>query len=103
MRKLGGGIAAVGDQIAVTAEGAIITLGENDILIFTPGTAYDFLDAGEPFAATFTYAVTNSTGLVSAAKVTVTITGVNDGPLLLNDIATILRTTRPPSTFSRPM
>ncbi len=49
-------------------------------LIFNPGTAYDYLSAGETATATLTYTMRNAWGTWDSAEITLTIVGENDGP-----------------------
>ncbi|MGI9510929.1 MAG: Ig-like domain-containing protein, partial [Geminicoccaceae bacterium] len=54
---------------------------EDGVVVYDPGTAYDHLDAGDQAVVTLTYQVANSDGLTDRSSVTITIKGVNDGPV----------------------
>lgn len=54
-----------------------ITNGGADIT-YDPGTAYDYLAAGDTATDTFTYTVSDGHGATDTATVTITINGVND-------------------------
>ncbi|RZM14697.1 MAG: tandem-95 repeat protein, partial [Sphingomonas sp.] len=59
----------------------------NNHLVFTPGTAFDHLAAGATEVVTLTYAMKDDQGATSNSTVTVTITGTNDGPVAVSDVA----------------
>ncbi|MBQ0811352.1 MAG: ExeM/NucH family extracellular endonuclease [Roseovarius sp.] len=76
-----------GDRVAITAVSTISAAGalvrlEGDQVIYEPGTVFDHLDDGETATDSFTYTVGDGRGGLSAATVTVTITGANDAPVL---------------------
>ena len=76
----------VGDTIRITAVDDSATLGS---LIFDPVTqtlryvaddpSFDAIAPGASVSDTFSYTITDSTGLTSTATVTVTVTGIADG------------------------
>src|SRR5205823_2954311 len=75
----------VGSQI-VLASGALVTLNGNVSFSYYPNGKYELLVAGKQTTDSFTYvAQDNNGGVSSAATVTVTITGVNDNPVAVND------------------
>ncbi len=85
--------ADVGDTkrvISVNTQGllgsATIAAGGTSVL-YTAGTAYQYLIAGQTATEIFTYTMADAAGAISTASVTVTITGVTDGPKANNDIA----------------
>jgi VCBS repeat-containing protein len=53
-------------------------------LLYTAGAAFDALGAGETVTDIVTYTVADSHGATATAQVTVTVTGVNDGPAFLD-------------------
>ncbi|WP_310619715.1 VCBS domain-containing protein [Flexibacterium corallicola] len=57
------------------------TVIDDDTFHYDPGTAFDYLAAGETTTDTFTYTVTDSAGESSSSTVTITVTGQNDGPV----------------------
>ncbi|KZL15134.1 VCBS domain-containing protein [Pseudovibrio sp. Ad37] len=48
---------------------------------YDPGTAFDYLKAGETATDTFSYTITDSAGESTTSTVTLTITGQNDAPV----------------------
>ena len=62
--------------------GGTVTINPDGTFVFDPGTDFDFLLKDQSTTVTFTYAATDSHGVVSApATVTVTITGENVVPV----------------------
>ncbi|KZL20574.1 Poly(beta-D-mannuronate) C5 epimerase 5 [Pseudovibrio axinellae] len=57
------------------------TVVSDDTFHYDPGTAFDYLAAGETASDTFSYTVTDSAGESSTSTITITITGQNDGPV----------------------
>ncbi len=55
---------------------------------YSAGNAYQHLVAGQTATETFTYTMADAAGAQSTAVVTLTITGVTDGPRAVNDNAT---------------
>ncbi|MBL4613139.1 MAG: tandem-95 repeat protein, partial [Emcibacter sp.] len=67
--------AAVNDGLgAVSHDGTNIT--------FNPGSAYDYLSAGETETVTITYSISDGEGGTDDAVLTLTVTGSNDGPVV---------------------
>ncbi|MGH1378387.1 MAG: Ig-like domain-containing protein [Alphaproteobacteria bacterium] len=56
-----------------------------DSIIYNTGNAFDYLAAGETTTDTFSYTVSDGIGGTNTADVTVTITGINDGPTAQDD------------------
>ena len=56
---------------------------------YTPGAAFQSLQAGATATETFTYTMADSIGAQSSATVTLTVTGTNEGPLAAADNATV--------------
>lgn len=84
----------LGSELAVTSTGgrsASVTLTTNGILVFTPIGSFDSLPAGVSDTFTIQYVVTDGTLTSNSATVTVTITGVNDRPVIdRSGLATLL-------------
>lgn len=59
--------------------GATVTL-DNGLVVYEQGGRFNSLRAGEAVVDSYTYTMTDSQGATSTAKVSVTVTGVNDGP-----------------------
>ncbi|PCJ95231.1 MAG: hypothetical protein COA45_12340, partial [Zetaproteobacteria bacterium] len=57
----------------------------SDTLTYNTGNVFDYLASGETTTDIFTYIVTDGLGGQDTASVTVTVTGVNDGPGALDD------------------
>jgi VCBS repeat-containing protein len=72
---------------AVSAQGAIVTLGPDGKVSYDAGKIFVDLDAGETATDSFTYTITDAHGLTSTATAAVTITGVtqNSAPVAVND------------------
>ena len=60
--------------------GALLTLNGNGDFEYNPHGQFDYLAAGESATDTFSYAISDGVGGLGTARVTVTITGVNDDP-----------------------
>ena len=56
-------------------------------LVFNPGTDFDELDAGATATVVVDYTMSDAAGAPSAAQVTITVTGGNDGPVAVADTA----------------
>lgn len=79
-----------GDAIAVggtvtLASGATLLLNADQTLAYDPNGKFAALGVGERQVESFTYAVADGAGNGGAASVAVTVTGLNDSPLALND------------------
>jgi VCBS repeat-containing protein len=54
---------------------------------YSPGTAFQYLLAGQTATESFTYTMVDGAGAQSTANVTVIVTGITDGPKAVNDVA----------------
>ncbi len=80
--------ANVGMQIAL-GSGALVTVNANGTFSYDPNGAFDALAAGDMAMDSFTYAIDDGSGTCTeTATVTVTINGVNDCPVAVDDAAT---------------
>ncbi|WP_370337487.1 tandem-95 repeat protein [Parvularcula marina] len=77
-----GGMLTVDSADATSAAGATITNNADGTFDYDPGSLFDYLAVGETATDTFSYTVTDGSGGFDTATVTVTITGVNDAPIL---------------------
>ncbi|MDD2893761.1 MAG: VCBS domain-containing protein [Halothiobacillaceae bacterium] len=82
-----------GDTLSITGvsqanSGATVSL-LNGAVQYDIGTLYQSLAQGQIATDTFSYTVTDSAGATSTAEVTMTITGVNDGPVTADDQAAV--------------
>ncbi|MFB9150844.1 tandem-95 repeat protein, partial [Roseovarius ramblicola] len=75
-----GAVLSVSGFDLMSAGGAVISQNGDGTLRYEQGTAYDFLAAGDTAVDTFDYTVTDEHGATSTATVSVTVTGVNQGP-----------------------
>ncbi|KZL17267.1 VCBS domain-containing protein [Pseudovibrio sp. WM33] len=57
------------------------TVVSDDTFHYDPGTAFDYLAAGETATDTFSYTVTDAAGESSTSTVTITVIGHNDSPI----------------------
>ena len=68
-------------------QGSVSTDGTN--VIFDPGTDFQDLDDGETEIVTFTYDATTPDGDTVTETVTITVNGLNDGPIAVNDSGSV--------------
>lgn len=61
-------------------KGAAWAAADGSGIVYAPGSAFQSLAAGASATESFAYTMADSTGGLSSADVTVTITGTNDGP-----------------------
>ena len=54
---------------------------------YDPGSAYDHLAVGETATVEIDYVVEDAGGLTDTGRLTVTVTGSNDGPVLSSSLA----------------
>ncbi|BCO27531.1 hypothetical protein MIZ03_2419 [Rhodoferax lithotrophicus] len=76
-------------EVSQAESGAAVTQVGQEVL-YEMGTAFQHLQEGQIATDTFAYTVSDAYGATSTAKVTLTITGVNDGPSVLNDEAAVV-------------
>jgi len=84
---IGGDVTAVGSQITL-ASGALLTLNADGTYIYDPNGAFDSLLPGQSGTDTFDYVITDPSGETDTATVTLTILGVNDAPIAVDDTVT---------------
>jgi VCBS repeat-containing protein len=82
-----------GDTLSITgvsqaASGAVVSL-VNGAVQYDVGSLYQSLAQGQTTTDTFSYTVTDTAGATSTAEVTMTITGINDGPVTADDQAAV--------------
>jgi Ca2+-binding RTX toxin-like protein/chemotaxis regulatin CheY-phosphate phosphatase CheZ len=66
--------------VTQAASGATVSMVDGSVQ-YDMGNRYQSLNEGETATDTFSYTIADSAGLTSTAQVTMTITGVNDGPV----------------------
>ena len=76
------------DVIAVgpTSNGGTVILNANDTVDFTPGPSFQALQVGTERESSFSYTLSDGQGGTDTGLVTITITGVNDAPLAVDDV-----------------
>jgi len=89
-----GEVTNVGATITL-ASGALLSVGADGSVSFDPNGAYEALGVDESSEETFTYVVEDSQGATASATAVITIAGVNDAPIALNDAV--------PNTLSGPI
>ncbi|GAB5388094.1 MAG: hypothetical protein Alpg2KO_10620 [Alphaproteobacteria bacterium] len=83
-----GAVLSVAAVDATSANGASVSIDTDSNVFYDPTTAFNYLAAGETATDTFSYTVTDEHGATDTATVVVTITGVNDEPVVRPDTAT---------------
>ena len=76
----------VGTQFAL-ASGALLLLDASGAFSYDPNGAFESLGTGQTKADSFTYTIDDGNGGTDTATVTVTVDGVNDAPLAVDDTA----------------
>jgi VCBS repeat-containing protein len=80
------GTGSIGSQITL-ASGALLTLNSNGSYVYNPNGKFNYLAAGVNGTDSFTYKALDDKGALSnLATVTLTITGVNNAPVAVNDM-----------------
>ena len=64
--------------------GGTFTVQPNGAYVFTPGTAFDDLAPGETRTTTVSYIIADGNGGSAVATLTVTVTGTNDAPVVID-------------------
>jgi VCBS repeat-containing protein len=83
----------VGDNLTVTAldtsgtVGAVNAWDADGSFTYNPNGQFEYLQAGDSATDSFTYTVSDGNGGTDTATVTITINGVNDPPVAVNDSA----------------
>ena len=73
----------IGSEVTL-AGGGKLTLKDDGSYTFTPGTAYNGLDAGETATETIEYTVSDGKGGFDTALLVITIQGANDTPVVID-------------------
>ncbi len=66
------------------AGGGILTLNDDGSYMFDPGMAYNGLDEGETVVEVISYTVDDGNGGTDTATLTLTVTGSNDAPVIVD-------------------
>ncbi|WP_417525568.1 beta strand repeat-containing protein, partial [Marinovum sp.] len=85
--QVNGAIANVGNPLTLTG-GGIVTVNTDGTFSFDTDGQYENLQVGETATETFTYTIQDGNGGSDQATVTMTINGVNDPVVAVNDTAT---------------
>ncbi len=83
--------ANVGVPIQLGGLGAMLLVRNDGTFDFTPGGGADVLADGQFGAANFTYEITDGAGKLSTADVLITINGLNDAPVAVDDTFTTVQ------------
>jgi len=81
--QVNGDAGNIGQPIAGD-NGGSFTLNADGSYSFDPGTDFEGLDVGETATTTITYQVSDGEGGFDTATLTVTVTGENDGPVVID-------------------
>ncbi|WP_353110612.1 Ig-like domain-containing protein [Salinisphaera dokdonensis] len=82
--QVGGDAGGVGNAV-VGGNGGTFTIDINGNYSFDPGTDFDDLAVGETRDTSVTYQITDGQGGTDIARLTVTVTGENDAPVVANE------------------
>ena len=74
---------------APSTAGATLSFDAQGALVYDPGQLFVSLGAGETATDSFTYSVEDEGGLTAEATVTLTVSGVNDGPAAAADLVAL--------------
>jgi gliding motility-associated-like protein len=82
--KINNETVSIGDEIAIS-NGGTLRLNADGTYEFNPAGDFDYLNTGESTQITFTYSITDGKAESNTATVTITILGVNDAPVAMDD------------------
>ncbi|BAS59688.1 hemagglutinin/hemolysin-like protein [Leptolyngbya boryana NIES-2135] len=85
--RVNGTTIASGSTVTLTS-GAKVTLNTAGTFTYNPNGKFEYLGVGKSATDSFTYTISDGKGGISTATATLTITGVNDGPIAMADSAT---------------
>jgi VCBS repeat-containing protein len=83
------GVAADVGNLVVLPSGALLTLNADGTSTYDPNGQFEELAPGEEDVDAFEYTIEEPGGLSDSATVTITITGVDDPPVAVDDTATV--------------
>ncbi len=83
------GVAADVGNLVVLPSGALLTLNSDGSFTYDPNGQFDALAPGDQTTDTFDYTIEEPGGLSDSATVTITVTGVDDDPVAVDDAATV--------------
>lgn len=82
--QVNGSAANVGSQITL-ASGALLTVNADGSYAYDPNGQFESLGVGQTGSDSFSYQISDGNGGTDTANVVLTITGVNDAPLAVDD------------------
>ena len=76
-----------GDSLSISSVNTggtlgLVTINANGMITYNPNGAFESLAAGQTTSDTFVYTISDGYGGLASATVTITVTGVNDAPVL---------------------
>ncbi|MCA9220652.1 MAG: tandem-95 repeat protein [Planctomycetales bacterium] len=74
-------------SINTTGTIGLVTVNANNTVTYDPNGQFESLGPNQTAIDTFTYSITDNNGETDSATVTVTVTGLNDAPVAVNDTA----------------
>ncbi|MDO6671026.1 VCBS domain-containing protein, partial [Cobetia amphilecti] len=80
--QVAGAGTGVGAAVAM-AGGGTVTIAADGSYVFAPGTDFDYLAEGETATTTVAYTVIDDNGAESSNTLTITVTGTNDAPTVV--------------------
>ncbi|MEQ9481247.1 Ig-like domain-containing protein [Coleofasciculus sp. F4-SAH-05] len=82
--EVNGNAADVDTEITLTS-GALLTLNSDGTFDYNPNGQFDALPVGDSDTDSFTYTISDGNGGTDTATVNITINGVNDAPIAIDD------------------
>ena len=67
--------------------GGVVSITAGDDILFDPGTDFDDLETGDIAIVMVSYTMSDTAGLQSSSTVMITVTGTNDAPVAVADVA----------------
>ncbi|MEZ5924679.1 MAG: Ig-like domain-containing protein [Hyphomicrobiaceae bacterium] len=87
------GVAGNVNNSVTGSNGGTFVVSDDGSYGFVPGTAFDDLAVGETRVTSITYTISDGEGGIDIATVSITVTGVNDPPVAVNDNVTVTEDT----------
>ena len=81
-----GAVLTVTSASAPPGQGSATVVGNQ--VRFDPGTSFDYLAAGQTAVVNVTYSIQDQFGATASSTIAITVTGTNDAPVAVPDIAT---------------
>ncbi|NUN96066.1 MAG: cadherin-like domain-containing protein [Candidatus Omnitrophica bacterium] len=77
---LDGSLIQVATAEMTSASGAVVKVGMDGSLMFTPGAVFQFLGPTQSVTDTFSYTISDASGNLNSASVCIVVSGINDAP-----------------------